>query len=79
MEHFGEEKSIKNDHQVSEESSHELRVKHPTINERRLVTKIDLKILPILCIVYLMAFIDRYAASLLLTDVHHAESAVTIA
>ena len=62
MEHFENEKGDHADHHVSEESSHDLSVEHPTITERKLVLKIDLRILPILCVVYLMAFIDRYVA-----------------
>jgi len=62
MEQFGNEKGDQADH-VSEEGSHDLSVEHPTINERKLVLEIDLRILPILCIVYLMAFIDRCVAS----------------
>jgi len=62
MEHFKNKKGDQADH-VSEEGSHDLSVQHPTINKRKLVLKIDLRILPILCVVYLMAFIDRYVAS----------------
>jgi hypothetical protein len=64
MEHFGNEKGDQADHHVSEGSSHDLSAEHPTIKERKLVLKIDLRILPILCVVYLMAFIDRYVALL---------------
>ncbi|KAF2831055.1 MFS general substrate transporter [Ophiobolus disseminans] len=59
MERFAIEKEGLGDHHVSEGSSHELSAEHLAINERKLVLKIDLRILPILCIVYLMAFIDR--------------------
>jgi hypothetical protein len=61
MEHFNDEKVDEADQQGSEGSSHELSADQLAINETRLVLKIDLKILPILCLVYLMAFIDRYA------------------
>jgi hypothetical protein len=32
---------------------------HHAVNERALILKIDIRILPILVIVYIMAFIDR--------------------
>lgn len=32
----------------------------PGINERKLMTKIDMRLLPVLCILYLLAFLDRY-------------------
>ena len=32
-----------------------------TTTERKLLAKIDLHILPVLCILYLLAFLDRYA------------------
>lgn len=47
---------------MSEPSSHGHSSPQPLspINEKKLVLKVDLKILPILSIVYLVAFIDRY-------------------
>jgi hypothetical protein len=33
---------------------------YSTVDERALVRKIDLRILPVLVVVYIMAFIDRY-------------------
>lgn len=32
----------------------------PDINERKVVTKIDIRVVPVLCILYLLAFLDRY-------------------
>ena len=63
MEHFSNEKNL-DDYHVSEGSSEEVPAEQSAINERRLVLKVDLRILPILCVVYLMAFIDRYIAVL---------------
>jgi hypothetical protein len=31
--------------------------------ERKLVTKIDLRVIPFLCIMYLLAFLDRYVTT----------------
>jgi hypothetical protein len=59
MEDFEDEKQGQANHQIRDgSSSHELSTE-PAINERKLVLKIDMRILPILCLVYLMAFIDR--------------------
>ena len=56
------EKRATSNEALSEGSSHEGSNEHfMAVNEKRLVLKMDLRILPILCIVYLMAFIDRYA------------------
>lgn len=32
----------------------------PGINERKLMAKIDMRLLPVLCVLYLLAFLDRY-------------------
>lgn len=32
---------------------------HYGIDERRLMTKIDLRVVPVLCVLYLLAFLDR--------------------
>ena len=37
----------------------DLRTRFPTINERKLKAKIDLRLVPVLCILYLLAFLDR--------------------
>ena len=31
----------------------------PSINERRLLRKIDFRLVPVLCVLYLLAFLDR--------------------
>lgn len=36
---------------------------YPHVNESRLVRKIDLRLVPILSALYLLAFLDRYVAS----------------
>jgi sugar phosphate permease len=59
MDRLSNEKGNLADDQINEGSSHDLSAEQPAIDERKLVLKIDLRILPILCIVYLMAFIDR--------------------
>jgi hypothetical protein len=60
MGRFGNEERKQADGYASKGSSHELSVEQPAINERKLLLKIDLRVLPILCVVYLMAFIERY-------------------
>jgi hypothetical protein len=66
MEDFSDEKQGQANHQSRDgSSSHELSNEQPAIDESKLVMKIDLRILPILCLVYLMAFIDRYVAIML--------------
>lgn len=34
----------------------------PNIDERKLVRKIDFRLVPVLCILYLLAFLDRYVS-----------------
>ena len=34
-----------------------------SINESRILRKIDLRVVPVLCILYLLAFLDRYVSS----------------
>ena len=61
MKDIGDEKQGQANHQVRDgSSSHDLSTEQLAINEKNLVMKIDMRILPILCLVYLMAFIDRY-------------------
>ena len=38
------------------------RTRYPTVNERKLLRKIDFRLVPVLCILYLLAFLDRSAA-----------------
>lgn len=57
MDNLGNEKGV---HSATEGGSYGPSVEQLTIDEKRLLLKIDLRILPILCVVYLMAFIDRY-------------------
>jgi hypothetical protein len=59
----GIEKEDRNDNHVSEQSSRNEEAEQLSISENTLLWKIDLRILPILCVVYLMAFIDRYVLS----------------
>ena len=33
----------------------------PTVNEKALMRRVDLRVIPVLFIVYLAAFLDRYA------------------
>ena len=35
------------------------RARHPAIDERKLMRKIDFRLVPVLCILYLLAFLDR--------------------
>jgi hypothetical protein len=37
-----------------------------SINERRLMMKIDLRLLPMLCVMYMITFLDRWALRLVL-------------
>ena len=32
----------------------------PDVNERKIMMKIDLRVIPVLCVLYLLAFLDRY-------------------
>jgi hypothetical protein len=52
-------------------SDTEKRVKHgsfveaykanlPDVNERKLIAKIDLRLIPAICLLYVLAFLDRY-------------------
>ena len=36
------------------------------VNERRVLTKIDLRVVPVLCVLYLLAFLDRYVSRTIL-------------
>jgi hypothetical protein len=36
-------------------------------NERKLMTKIDFRLLPCLCVMYMVTFLDRYADTLTLS------------
>ena len=38
------------------------RTRYPTVNEAKLMRKIDFRLVPVLCILYLLAFLDRSAA-----------------
>jgi hypothetical protein len=60
MEPLGVGKEPRDNEYVSEQSSHDEARDQMSINEKTLLWKIDLRILPIICVVYLMAFIDRY-------------------
>ncbi len=60
MSDIAREKEDFADGRVSDRSSNELSADQLAVNERKLVMKMDLRILPVLCVVYLMAFIDRY-------------------
>lgn len=60
MSDIAREKEDFADARVSDRSSNELSADQLAVNERKLVMKMDLRILPVLCVVYLMAFIDRY-------------------
>lgn len=56
--HIDDEKIASEDgRQVVDDA--ELRKRFPTISERRLLAKIDLRLVPVLCILYLLAFLDR--------------------
>ena len=45
---------------LSKDGSSTLReIGEPNVNERKLLAKIDLRILPILCFLFILAFIDR--------------------
>lgn len=35
------------------------RARFPNINERKVMRKIDVRVVPVLCILYLLAFLDR--------------------
>ena len=35
------------------------KTRFPAIDERKLIRKIDLRLVPVLCILYLLAFLDR--------------------
>lgn len=37
----------------------DLHSRFPTVDERKLLAKIDIRLLPVLCILYLLAFLDR--------------------
>ena len=40
------------------------RDRFPNINEAKVIRKIDLRVVPVLCVLYLLAFLDRSVASL---------------
>ena len=51
------EKQYNRPYEVSEEGGYKSRFPH--INERSVMRKIDLRVVPVLCILYLLAFLDR--------------------
>ncbi|QNP97803.1 YALIA101S12e02036g1_1 [Yarrowia lipolytica] len=46
-------------HSLKEDAEIHIQSVHPTINEKKVTRKIDLRIVPILSILYLMSFLDR--------------------
>lgn len=61
------------DHVSSADSQEHLagyKERYPNVNQARLVRKIDMRVIPMISILYLLAFLDRYAvASLRLTNI----------
>ena len=41
----------------------DLKSRFPTVDERKLMRKIDLRLVPVLCVLYLLAFLDRSVVS----------------
>ena len=38
----------------------DLKTRFPNVDEAKLLRKIDIRVVPVLCIMYLLAFLDRY-------------------
>ena len=47
----------------------DLKTRFPNVNEAKLLRKIDMRVVPVLCIMYLLAFLDR-CVSIQLVQVH---------
>jgi len=43
----------------SEDSTRDLKARFPNINEKKVMRKIDMRVIPVLCVLYLLAFLDR--------------------
>lgn len=52
-------------HQKHEEEEVDLKTKFPNVNNSKLMRKIDMRLIPPICILYLLAFLDRCVLSFL--------------
>lgn len=60
-------KNSVDDHVSSTDSQERLagyRERYPNVNQAKLVRKIDLRVIPMISILYLLAFLDRYVVAL---------------